>query len=278
MINNEKKFIFVFITTNLINKKQYIGDHSTNNLDKDYYLGSGIYFKRAVKECNEQNFKREILEFFSTKQEAFNAQEKYIKEYNTLVPNGYNISPTGGHGVKGCWSEESKKKSSNRQKGKPNIHKGKTYEQLMTDLYGEEKGMLKALRRREKLKKSKMGKRVSKETALKISKTKQGVKHTKEQNEKLSKILKGKKKPPRTKQHTQKIIKNRELNGWQTWNKGLTKETDERVKKYSESSGKSRKGKPSNMSGKKHKPESIEKLKSTLLNKKLKNKENENCG
>jgi len=33
------------------------------------------------------NFKKEILELFDTKQEAYNSQEKYIKEYNTLSPN-----------------------------------------------------------------------------------------------------------------------------------------------------------------------------------------------
>jgi len=27
-------------------------------------------------------------------------EEKYIKNFNTLVPNGYNISPTGGRGSK----------------------------------------------------------------------------------------------------------------------------------------------------------------------------------
>jgi group I intron endonuclease len=115
----EKKFNIVYITTNLVNGKQYIGDHSTNNLD-DNYLGSGIAIVSAQKELGKQNFKREILEQFSTKQEAFDAQEKYINLHNTLTPNGYNISPTGGHNVTGCMSEETKNKIRNSLKGRSN--------------------------------------------------------------------------------------------------------------------------------------------------------------
>ena len=93
---------YVYITTNLVNGKQYVGDHSTNKLD-DNYLGSGALLFKKLNEYKRENFKKEILEFFDTKQEAFNAQEKYINEYKTLVPNGYNISPTGGVGIPGSF-------------------------------------------------------------------------------------------------------------------------------------------------------------------------------
>jgi predicted DNA-binding transcriptional regulator len=109
---------FVYITTNQINGKQYVGDHSTNDLEKDNYVGSGIYILHALNEYGKENFKREILEHFNTKEEAFNAQEKYIQEYNTLVPNGYNISPKGGLCIKGCHSEETKQKIGKSNKGK----------------------------------------------------------------------------------------------------------------------------------------------------------------
>lgn len=106
-----KKYNYTYITTNLINGKQYVGDHSTNNLN-DNYLGSGINIQRAIKKYGKENFERKILEKFETKEQAFDAQEKYINEHNTLVPIGYNISPLGGIGVSGCFTKETRKKIS----------------------------------------------------------------------------------------------------------------------------------------------------------------------
>lgn len=124
-LNKIKKYHFVYITTNLINGKQYIGDHSCDNIENDTYLGSGVYFLNALNEYGIKNFKRKIIQFFETKEEAFNVQEKYIKQYNTLVPNGYNMSPQGGFKNSGMHSEESKKKMSESHKGKPAWNKGK---------------------------------------------------------------------------------------------------------------------------------------------------------
>jgi group I intron endonuclease len=116
----EKLFNFVYITINLLNGKKYVGEHASNNLNSYYtknYKGSGIYFENAIKKHGKEFFSREILEFFPTKQEAYNSQEKYINEYNSLYPHGYNISPKGGLGNPGCHSEETKKKigNSNRE-------------------------------------------------------------------------------------------------------------------------------------------------------------------
>ena len=49
--------------------------------------------KCAIKKYGKENFKKEILEFCDNKEEAYHLQIKYINEYNTLSPNGYNISP-----------------------------------------------------------------------------------------------------------------------------------------------------------------------------------------
>lgn len=109
---------FVYLTTNLINKKQYVGDHSSNK-DTDNYFGSGLLINNAIKKYGKENFKKQVLEEFETKKEAFNAQEKYINEYNTLAPNGYNISPKGGHQTTNSVSEDTRKKMRKSAKNRP---------------------------------------------------------------------------------------------------------------------------------------------------------------
>jgi len=146
------KYNYVYITTNLINGHQYIGDRSCNCVPgKDNYLGSGDLYKTKEREYGKKNFRKEILEIFSSREESFKAQEKYIKQYNTLVPNGYNISPTGGHGINGVnLSENTKRKISESHKGKKlsekhkknlsESHKGIHYENRVLNMSGELNG------------------------------------------------------------------------------------------------------------------------------------------
>jgi len=133
-----KQNYYVYITTNEVNGKQYVGDHSTNYIN-DTYLGSGILIKKAILKYKSGNFKKEILEVCESKEEAFNKQEKYINEYNTLTPNGYNISPTGGTWNKGFHSENSRKKISNSTSGKKNGMYGKKHSEETKKKWSKER-------------------------------------------------------------------------------------------------------------------------------------------
>ena len=91
-----KKYYFIYVTSNNINNKQYVGFHSTNNLN-DGYLGSGLLINKSINKYGRENFKQEILEMC----ENYNWKEReiyWIKEKNTINPNGYNIAEGGNGG------------------------------------------------------------------------------------------------------------------------------------------------------------------------------------
>jgi len=181
----EKQFNFVYVTTNIVNGKQYVGDHSTNDLN-DEYLGSGNLIRHAIKKYKRENFKRKILKLFETKQEAFNDQELYIKKFKTLVPNGYNLSPSGGHGTNGGYlSEETKRKIgvslSKSIKGRKlsEIHK-----QRLSEAHKGIKHTEETKKKLSELKKGQIpwikGRHHTKETKRKISESGKGRKHSEE--------------------------------------------------------------------------------------------------
>lgn len=77
MARKEKKYHFIYKTTNLLSGKYYIGMHSTSDLD-DGYLGSGNRLRLAVRKHGRENFKREILEFFESREELVKREEEIV--------------------------------------------------------------------------------------------------------------------------------------------------------------------------------------------------------
>jgi len=85
----------IYKTTNLINNKIYIGQDSQNNPE---YFGSGKILNNAIKKYGKSNFKKEILEECSSKEELNEREIYWINKLNSMDTNiGYNIA-TGGHG------------------------------------------------------------------------------------------------------------------------------------------------------------------------------------
>jgi len=194
----EKKFNFVFITTNLINGKQYVGEHSTDEMNSyktKKYLGSGkTALFPAIEKYGRKNFKREILEFFPTKKEAFDAQAPLIKKYNTITHRGYNISPTGGSQCRGSWSEESKQKMRKLKTGRKlseetkkkisDYRKGKTMECMIGNNF--RKGKLHTEESKQKMREAAKNRPIISEgTRLKISLIHKGRNVSEETREKI---------------------------------------------------------------------------------------------
>ena len=90
----------VYLRTNTVNGKQYVGQ--TGNFRKRQNAWNSLTQKYANHFLIEErarygldNFTTKVLAEVETQEEAWELEEHYIKELNTLYPNGYNISIEG---------------------------------------------------------------------------------------------------------------------------------------------------------------------------------------
>jgi hypothetical protein len=55
---------FIYLTTNLLNGRWYIGSCWCKNMDRAGYLGSGKLLTQAIAKYGRENFQREILYYY----------------------------------------------------------------------------------------------------------------------------------------------------------------------------------------------------------------------
>ena len=104
----------------LISGKFYVGKY----MGKDKgYLGSGTVFKTALKKYGRENFVRIILDTFSLSEDGCAREIFWIKEKNTKVPNGYNLTDGGGGLVNPCQETRDKISMARRGDRHPNFGK-----------------------------------------------------------------------------------------------------------------------------------------------------------
>lgn len=135
------KQYYVYLTTNLINNKKYIGQHY-GELD-DSYIGSGNIFKKAVNKYGRNNFKKEILEICNTYEEVNYAERKWIEHYDAVKKDEFYNIAQGGFNSNPCagMSEEAQKirkeKISKAVSGEKNYFYGKHFSGKEHPLYGK---------------------------------------------------------------------------------------------------------------------------------------------
>lgn len=107
---------YIYLITNLVNNKKYIGRHFHSKTTNSY-LGSGSLIKQAIKKYGRNNFKKEILEdCINTIEELYEKEIYYIKLYNAVEDRMYyNISPGGIDRITNIDSEYLKKKNFERR-------------------------------------------------------------------------------------------------------------------------------------------------------------------
>lgn len=183
-------YYLLYEITNLVNGKNYIGQHTTENVD-DGYMGSGMAIMRAVKKYGKENFKKEIL-LYAKNEVALNFFERALvtPEFIELNTN-YNLKEGGGNGK---LSTEVRKKLS--AIGKKRKHSSSTKAKISAANKGRKlppithetraKLILAAKRKakspeyRAKLSAAKAGRKLSFEHAAKISASKIGKKRAPE--------------------------------------------------------------------------------------------------
>ena len=108
MGENLNKIYIVYLTTNLVNKKIYIGVHKTYSHKFDGYLGCGVLdykpstyrfaqtpFQFAVAKYGPKNFIRVTLKEFDNLQDALNLEAQLVNKDFIKRSDTYNITEGG---------------------------------------------------------------------------------------------------------------------------------------------------------------------------------------
>jgi group I intron endonuclease len=110
---------YVYLITNTINGKRYVGQSQQIDIEKRWSAhrsmspnNVGSYLYAAYKKYGIENFKFQII-CICFDEDCDTYENEYIQKFNTMRPGGYNLK-TGGNNVK--YSEESRKLISRRLK------------------------------------------------------------------------------------------------------------------------------------------------------------------
>ena len=223
---------FIYITTNLINGKRYIGQRKFSNCHGgwQHYLGSGMLLKKAIKKYNREKFKRDIIDIAYSEEELNQKEIQWIKQFNAAESdNFYNIVEGGGGGNPwlGKTKEEIakwKQKLSEANKGENHPFYGKKLsEEHKRKISDGHKGMKYSEKTEEEKKITRQkiskklsgenhpfyGKRFSKEHKRKISDGHKGMKYSEDTKRKKSASMKGKNKGKRSEETRKAMSENR---------------------------------------------------------------------
>lgn len=97
MPRKQKKYHYIYRTTNIINGKYYIGIHTTDNLN-DGYIGSGKKLWYSINKYGKENFKCEILEILPDRSSLIEREKEMVNEELLDDPMCMNLTVGGGDG------------------------------------------------------------------------------------------------------------------------------------------------------------------------------------
>ena len=160
---------YIYLITDTTNGMKYTGKHHYHiegQLDPNYH-GSGTIIKNIYKKRPE-TLKEEYIKTCYSEEEMCSDEQYYIEVFDTLYPNGYNLTE-GGEGCIAC--EETRKKISL-------VHKGKHIsEEQKKKLSVALKGRIMSDEHKKKIGEANKGKHHTEESKKKMSQTKKGLQY-----------------------------------------------------------------------------------------------------
>lgn len=120
---NKVRYGYVYITTNLINGKKYIGQKASP-IFVESYKGSGTLICKALKKYGFENFETKVLEWCFNQEELDKSERRFIEQYDAINSEDfYNLACGGSLG-------NARKGSRISEEGRKNISKGHLRENL----------------------------------------------------------------------------------------------------------------------------------------------------
>jgi group I intron endonuclease len=120
----------IYLRTNTANGKQYVGQTSDFKRRERHWNCLKIRYANEHI-CNDREkygldaWTVKVLAECDGREDAWELEQRFINDFNTLWPNGYNLAK-GGAGPKGIqFTDEHKRKISEAQKGENNPMYGK---------------------------------------------------------------------------------------------------------------------------------------------------------
>lgn len=88
--------MYIYKITNLINGKIYVGQTSrTPEIRFSEHVHADSYIGSAIRKYGRANFKIEVLEECESKKELDNREQYWIARFESMGPNGYNLTEGG---------------------------------------------------------------------------------------------------------------------------------------------------------------------------------------
>lgn len=108
-MESEKTYHMLYKTTCTVTGNFYIGVHSTENLE-DEYFGSGKRLRYSIQKYGKEKHVREILQLFESRDEMYFREREVVNDEMLDNPHCLNLHKGGDGG----WTSEEQRRNGNR--------------------------------------------------------------------------------------------------------------------------------------------------------------------